>query len=78
MGPLRGVKVVEMAGIGPAPACGMLLADLGAEVTVIERAHANPNAAGSFDTAALHKTIHHGDRSVRSDNLSTQWESHRL
>jgi len=53
MGPLHGVRVVEMAGIGPAPACGMLLADLGAEVTVVERAHANLNAAGSFDTATL-------------------------
>ena len=37
MGPLAGVKVVEMAGIGPAPFCGMLLADLGAEVLRIDR-----------------------------------------
>jgi alpha-methylacyl-CoA racemase len=37
MGPLRGVKVVEMAGIGPISFAGMLLADLGAEVTRIER-----------------------------------------
>ena len=66
MGPLRGVKVVEMAGIGPAPACGMLLADLGAEVTVIERAHTNPNAAGAFDTAALGKAalFNRGKRSL--------------
>ena len=33
MGPLQGVKVVEMAGIGPISFAGMLLADLGAEVT---------------------------------------------
>ena len=29
-GPLSGMKVVEFAGIGPGPMCGMLLADLGA------------------------------------------------
>src|SRR6201996_6144309 len=37
MGPLQGVKVVEMAGIGPISFAGMMLADLGAEVTKIER-----------------------------------------
>lgn len=31
MGPLTGLKFIEMAGMGPAPFCGMLLADLGAE-----------------------------------------------
>ena len=37
MGPLAGIKVIEMAGIGPVPLCGMMLADMGAEVFVIER-----------------------------------------
>jgi alpha-methylacyl-CoA racemase len=37
MGPLQGVKVVEMAGIGPISFAGMMLADLGAEVVRIER-----------------------------------------
>jgi alpha-methylacyl-CoA racemase len=37
MGPLAGVKVVEMAGIGPISYAGMMLADFGAEVTRIER-----------------------------------------
>jgi len=36
-GPLAGVRVIELAGIGPAPHCGMLLADLGAEVIQIDR-----------------------------------------
>lgn len=36
-GPLAGLTVIEMAGIGPCPLAGMLLADHGAEVTVIER-----------------------------------------
>ena len=37
MGPLQGVKVVEFSGIGPGPYCGMLLADLGADVIRISR-----------------------------------------
>ena len=37
-GPLRGVKVVELAGIGPSPHACMILADLGADVIRIERA----------------------------------------
>ena len=37
MGPLKDVKIIEFAGIGPGPFCGMLLADLGAEVIRIER-----------------------------------------
>jgi len=36
-GPLQGIRVVEMVGIGPAPFCGMLLADLGAEVIRVDR-----------------------------------------
>jgi alpha-methylacyl-CoA racemase len=36
-GPLAGLKIIEMAGIGPCPLAGMLLADHGAEVVVIER-----------------------------------------
>jgi alpha-methylacyl-CoA racemase len=36
-GPLDGVRIVELAGIGPAPFCGMMLADHGAEVIRIER-----------------------------------------
>jgi alpha-methylacyl-CoA racemase len=36
-GPLTGIRIVEMAGIGPVPFCGMLLADLGAEVVIVDR-----------------------------------------
>ncbi len=36
-GPLAGVKVVEMAAIGPVPFCGMALADMGAEVICVDR-----------------------------------------
>lgn len=37
MGPLTGYRIIEIAGIGPGPFCGMLLADLGAEVIRVDR-----------------------------------------
>jgi len=37
-GPLAGIKVLEIAGIGPGPFCGMMLADMGADVVRIDRA----------------------------------------
>ncbi len=37
MGPLAGIRIVELAGIGPGPMCAMLLADLGATVLRIDR-----------------------------------------
>jgi len=42
-GPLAGVRVVELAGIGPGPFCGMLLADLGAEVIRVDRPGGPPS-----------------------------------
>lgn len=40
MGPLHGIRIVELAGIGPSPMACMLLADLGADVVRIERTEA--------------------------------------
>lgn len=37
MGPLAGIRVIEMAGLGPGPFCAMMLSDLGAEVVRIDR-----------------------------------------
>ncbi len=37
MGPLQGIKVLEFEAIGPGPFCGMVLADLGADVLVVDR-----------------------------------------
>jgi len=37
-GPLAGIKVLEVAGIGPGPFCGMMLADMGADIVRIDRA----------------------------------------
>lgn len=48
MGPLDGIKIVEIAGIGPGPYGAMLLADLGADVVRIDRS-SNVNAMGSAD-----------------------------
>ena len=36
-GPLSGVRIIEMAGIGPGPFAGMMLADHGAEVIRVDR-----------------------------------------
>ena len=44
MGPLEGTTVVEIAALGPAPVCGMILADFGADVILVERESVNPNA----------------------------------
>ena len=37
MRPLDGIKVIEMAGLAPSPYCGMLLADFGADVVIVDR-----------------------------------------
>ena len=41
MGPLKGYRVVEMAGLGPVPFCAMLLSDMGADVVRIDREGGN-------------------------------------
>jgi alpha-methylacyl-CoA racemase len=50
MGPLHGLKVIELAGIGPAPFCAMMLADMGADVIRVDRSSAPP---GSRETDCL-------------------------
>ncbi|BFO18016.1 hypothetical protein SHKM778_44040 [Streptomyces sp. KM77-8] len=44
-GPLDGVRVVELAGIGPGPFAAMLLADLGADVVRVDRPGPSRSAA---------------------------------
>ena len=46
-GPLTGLKIVEFAGIGPGPFCGMLLSDLGADVVRVDRKGGRGGAAFS-------------------------------
>ncbi|MFD7867151.1 CaiB/BaiF CoA transferase family protein [Streptomyces sp. NPDC059783] len=59
-GPLAGIRIVELGGIGPAPFAGMVLADLGAEVIRVDR----PAEAGR---ATAHPVLHRGRRSVTVD-----------
>src|SRR6201985_1520104 len=51
-GPLTGLKVVEFAGIGPGPFCGMLLSDLGADVVRIDRMGARGGAKSDVPSRA--------------------------
>jgi len=61
-GPLRGLRVVEMAGIGPGPYAAMLLADMGADVVRVER----PGGVADAATAAR-DVVNRGKRSVALD-----------
>ena len=48
MGPLDGLRVVELEGLGPAPFCGMMLADMGAEVITVTRRSAPGSRAAQI------------------------------
>ena len=48
-GPLSGLRVVELAGIGPGPHAAMILGDLGADVVRVERPSKSPNPGPSRD-----------------------------
>ena len=62
MGPLTGLKIIELQGIGPGPYCGMMLADMGAEITRIDRSsNVGADAGGRVDILAR------GRRSVAVD-----------
>lgn len=63
-GPLAGIKVVEVGGIGPGPFCCMLLADLGAEVVRIDRPAGHD---GGASIEARFDLLNRGRRSVQMD-----------
>ena len=52
MGPLAGLRVVELQGIGPGPFCGMMLADMGAELIRVDRSAAVGSGARNADVLA--------------------------
>jgi alpha-methylacyl-CoA racemase len=64
LGPLTGIKIIEIAGIGPGPMCGMLLADMGAEVICVER---KGGAEIGLPVAREHDFIARGRRSIALD-----------
>lgn len=63
MGPLSGTTVIEIKGIGPGPYAGMLMADLGADVIVVERA-STPSGLG---LPAQYEVTSRGKRSIALD-----------
>jgi len=65
MGPLAGIKVIEIAGIGPGPFCGMMLADMGAEVIRVDR------TGGGLGSAIPNDILGRGRRSI-AVNLKSQ------
>ena len=58
-GPLRGLRVLELASIGPGPFAAMLLSDMGAEVVRVERPGTGPTRTGT--------SLHRGRRRVTAD-----------
>ncbi|WP_342625552.1 CaiB/BaiF CoA-transferase family protein [Pseudomonas alkylphenolica] len=67
-GPLSGLKVLEIAGLGPGPFCGMLLADLGADVVLVERGEQTADEI-DMGKGAIYKR---GKRSVGVDLKSPE------
>ena len=65
MGPLAGVKVLELGGIGPGPFCSMLLSDMGADVLRIDRIV--PTDSGVKGMEPRFNLLHRGRRSVAMD-----------
>ncbi len=68
MGPLQGLRIIELQGIGPGPFCGMMLADMGAEVIRVDRT----GAAGGVARAEQFDILARGRRSIRLDLKSEQ------
>lgn len=68
MGPLAEIKVVEIGALGPVPVAGMLLADLGAEVVLIERTAGDPMASLDKDRSSSAKAFfNRGKKSIVLD-----------
>ena len=64
VGPLTGIRVIEIAGIGPGPFCAMMLADMGADVVRVDRATA---VMGGDPDQPPHDLLNRGRRSVGVD-----------
>jgi len=73
MGPLKGVRIIELQGIGPGPFCGMMLADMGAEVIRIDRT----GAPGGIARAERFDLLARGRRSIRLNLKSEEGIANR-
>ncbi len=69
MGPLQGIKVVEVAGIGPGPFTAMMLADMGADVIRVDRAS---QATGADPASPPADVLNRGRRSIALDLKSPE------
>src|SRR3954467_4063443 len=67
MGPLAGIRVVELPNIGPVQFAGMLLSDLGAEVTRVDRASDVATGSGVTGFVSPYSVIDRGRRSIGVD-----------
>jgi crotonobetainyl-CoA:carnitine CoA-transferase CaiB-like acyl-CoA transferase len=67
MGPLAGIKVVEVAGLAAAPFGCMILADLGADVLRVDRVDRNGNGASGVSHGAWTDPLSRGRRSIALD-----------
>ena len=68
-GALTGLRVVELVGLGPGPFCGMMLADLGADVIRVKR------PAGSDATLSRSPVLSRGQRSIALDPKTAAGQS---
>lgn len=73
MGPLEGIKIIEMAGLGPAPFCAMLLSDMGADIIRIDRKSGGNTLGLDYDI------LNRGRRSLaldlkNADDIATLFE----
>ncbi|MEM9123088.1 MAG: CaiB/BaiF CoA-transferase family protein, partial [Pseudomonadota bacterium] len=67
-GPLHDVRVLELAGLGPVPFAGMMFADMGADVILIDRRNTNPNQAETTTaTSGASALYNRGKRSIAVD-----------
>jgi len=65
MGPLNGLRIIEIGAIGPVPFCGMLLSDMGADVLRIDRTA--PSGLGIGQRETRFEVLGRGRRSISVD-----------
>ncbi|MCP4749779.1 MAG: CoA transferase [Proteobacteria bacterium] len=67
MGPLKGMKIVELGGIGPGPFCAQMLSDMGADIIRVDR-----KGTPGTPEQAKYQVLHRGRRSIAVDLKKTE------